>query len=163
MGCGKSTVGRALAEALGVPFMDLDERIVQAFGASIPEIFARRGEAAFRTEETRQLRETLRLERVVVATGGGTYCTEANRRLIRQSGGVAVFLELPWEVLLSRLPGENLDRPKFGDPMAARQLYDERLPDYRAADVILQLNGSESPDQIAHRVLSQIEEILCGT
>ena len=163
MGCGKSTVGWALAGALGVQFVDLDERIAQSLGASIPEIFARRGEAAFRREETRQLRAVGGLERVVVATGGGTYCSEANRRLIRESGGVAVFLELPWEVLLSRLPGRNADRPKFRDPSAAQQLYERRLPDYRTADVLLQLDGSESVDQVARRILSQVEGMPCGT
>lgn len=163
MGCGKSTVGRALAEALGVQFVDLDERVAQSLGASIPEIFARQGEPAFRSEETRQLRATGSLERVVVATGGGTYCSEVNRRLIRESDGVAVFLELPWEVLLSRLPGRNADRPKFRDPTAARQLYELRLSDYRKADVLLRLDGSESVDRVARRILSQVEGIPCGT
>ncbi len=161
MGSGKTTVGRTLASALGIRFVDLDEWIVRSLGASIAEVFARRGEVVFRDEEQRQLELTTRLDRAVVATGGGTYCFEANRELIRRSGGVSVFLELPWGVLLARLPGKNADRPKFGDPETARRLYEERLPAYRQADVVLRLAGDERPADVARKVLERVGEAAC--
>ncbi len=161
MGSGKTTVGRALAAALGVRFVDLDEWIVEALGASIPEVFARHGERVFREEERRQLEVTTALPRAVVATGGGTYCDAVNRRLIRETGGVAVFLELPWEVLLARLPGKNADRPKFGDPESARRLYEGRLAAYREADVVLELDGTEGPHAVARMVVERVGEAAC--
>ena len=163
MGCGKTTAGRALAASLGVRFVDLDARVVEALGASIPEIFARRGEAVFRAEEHRQLVATTGLDRVVVATGGGTYCSPANREVIRAAGGVAVYLELPWEVLLARLPGKNVDRPKFGDPESARRLYELRQAEYRRADLVLSLTGDEPPEEVARLVLERIGERVCVT
>ncbi len=163
MGCGKTTVGRALAASLGVRFVDLDAWVVEALGASIPEIFARRGEAVFRTEEQRQLRATTRLDRVVVATGGGTYCAPANREIIRSAGGIAVYLELPWEALMERLPGKNLDRPRFGDVEQARRLFELRRPQYLEADVVLSLAGHEPPEEVARRVLERLGEHACVT
>ncbi len=80
-------------------FIDLDREIGGRLGAPIPEIFARRGEAAFRAAESDELERCAELDDVVVATGGGAFCSEANREMIHRSGGVSVFLDLPWEVL----------------------------------------------------------------
>ena len=71
MGCGKSTVGRLLAERMRLPLIDLDEEIARAAGKTIPEIFAQEGEAGFRARETAALERALAREAGVIATGGG--------------------------------------------------------------------------------------------
>ncbi len=163
MGCGKSAVGGALAAILGAPFIDLDEVVSQRLDASIAEIFARHGEAAFRQEETEVVRWTTGLEHPVVATGGGTFCSPLNRSLIHETGGASVFLDVPWTEVLRRLPGKNLDRPKFADSEQARKLYEERMPSYRLARIVLPLDGDESPAEVARRVLAALPEGLCAT
>jgi len=157
MGCGKSAVGKVLAGALGVPFVDLDAVITQAMGATVAEIFASRGEGAFRAEETRQLARVSRLPRVVVATGGGTFCYPQNRRIIEEAKGVSVFLDVEWEALMARLPGKNLDRPRFGSPEEARRLMERRRASYEMAGIHLRLTGDESPQEVTRRVLEEME------
>jgi len=156
MGCGKTVAGEALAVALGVPFVDLDEEISKSMGMSVTQIFARRGETAFRREEARLLLSCLEQRQVVVSTGGGTFCVVANRRAIHQAGGVSVFLDVPWEAVLRRLPGTNPARPKFGDPETAHELYRQRLPLYGKARVHLPLTGEEPPEEVARTILSAL-------
>jgi shikimate dehydrogenase len=84
-GCGKSTVGRALAQTMGRPFSDIDELIEAAAGKSIPEIFAEDGEEAFRQLETRILAEETKKNGLVIATGGGVVTRPENFGLLRQN------------------------------------------------------------------------------
>ena len=79
MGCGKSTVGRLLAERMRLPLIDLDEEIARAAGKTIPEIFEQEGEAGFRARETAALERALAREAGVIANGGGIV-TRATRR-----------------------------------------------------------------------------------
>ncbi len=159
MGCGKSAVGRVLAGTLGVPFVDLDAVITEVMGATIAEVFSRHGEAFFRKEETRQLAKVSGLPRVVVATGGGTFCSSRNREIIEGACGVTVFLDVEWSALLARLPGKNLDRPKFRSPEEARLLMERRRPSYEMAAIHLRLTGEESPEEVARRVLERMEPV----
>ncbi|NOZ94465.1 MAG: shikimate kinase [Acidobacteria bacterium] len=157
MGCGKTAVGRVLAGALGVPFVDLDAAITEALGrATIAEIFSHRGEPAFREEESRQLLRVAAMPRVVVATGGGTFCSARNRRIIEEAEGVTVFLDVEWSALMARLPGKNLDRPKFGSPEAASRLMATRRPAYERACIHLKLSGDETPEEVARSVLERV-------
>ena len=91
MGAGKTTIGRALAQELKLPFKDIDHIVVENTGADIPWIFDVEGEEGFRKRESHALIEAFKGEPSVIATGGGIVTQEANRQLLRRIGGV-VFL-----------------------------------------------------------------------
>jgi shikimate kinase len=162
MGAGKSSIGAALAARLGCRFFDLDDEIVRRLGASIPEIFTNRGEAAFRAAESEELARCAALDHVVVATGGGAFCSDANREVIHRAGGVSVLVDLPWSVLEERLARDNSDRPLYDDADQARQLFEERLPHYRRALVRVSLVGDEGPDEVAKHVEAALREAPCA-
>ena len=85
-GCGKSSLGRALAEQLGKPFVDADQEIIRRAGKSIPDIFAAEGERGFRKRETQVLAELGARSGLVIATGGGCVTRPENKPLLRQNG-----------------------------------------------------------------------------
>ncbi len=155
MGAGKSSVGRALALQVRALFVDLDTRLEAAYSASVADIFARHGEAAFRAEESRQLARCGGFARVVVATGGGTFVSEANRALIRRLG-VSVHLDVTWGDVLRRLPGKRAERPLLANPEQAHRLFLERLPAYRQADLSLRPGPGETPEILAARIALQL-------
>ena len=95
---------------------------------------------------------------VVVATGGGAFCSEVNRDAISESNGVSVYLELPWQELDRRLAADNSGRPKYDHAEQARSLFDERQGEYRRADVVIVLEGSEDPDEVAEMVIETLDE-----
>jgi shikimate kinase len=101
-GSGKSTVGGEVAGRLGVPFVDLDAEIERRSGASVPDIFAREGEAAFRVLEARELVNASRNDPSVVACGGGVVLEPANRITLRNTG-TCVYLDVPLAVLQDRI------------------------------------------------------------
>jgi len=163
MGAGKSSVGTAVADRLGIRFIDLDDEISVRLGATIPEIFARRGEAVFRAAEHDELARFADIDDVVVATGGGAFCSESNRDMIHRSGGVSVFLDVPWKELQARLVSDHRDRPMYDDTSQAQRLFEERLQHYRRAMVRVSLDGIEAPVEIAGRVIESLRETPCAT
>ena len=123
---GKSTIGRMLAERLGRPFYDLDKEVERRTGKTIPELFDMGGEALFRKEEAKATRELSKLTGILLATGGGTPLSQENLFALRQNGSL-------W--LLDRPLGELVpsgDRPLAKSREALEQLYNERMPRYRA-------------------------------
>ena len=130
MGSGKSTVGRALAQRLGMAHVDTDELVVEAAGASIDEIFERNGEARFRVLETAALTDALATA-AVVSTGGGIVATPANRVLLRDGDAFVVWLDGSIDALTARV-GSGRGRPLLeGDVRAAlRTKITERAPGY---------------------------------
>jgi len=156
MGAGKSSVGAALAARLGHRFIDLDQRLSERFGASISEVFAVHGEGVFRAAETDELARCADEQDAVVATGGGAFCDGANREIISGSKGVSVYLDLPWGELDRRLAADNGGRPMYDDAEQAHSLFEKRRPEYLRADVVITLEGSETPDDVAMRVLSEV-------
>jgi shikimate kinase len=92
MGAGKTTIGRLLAKALGVPFLDSDKEIEQRTGASIPMIFEYEGETGFRKREAEAIAALTNLSPIVLATGGGSVLLTENQQLLRQRGFV-VYLQ----------------------------------------------------------------------
>jgi shikimate kinase len=157
MGCGKTTVGRRLAQRLGVGFIDLDEEIERRAGMTVRQIFEQQGEPVFRQMEAEALRGTLASPDVVVALGGGTMAFEANAALVRPNG-LSVWINPAFATISSRIGGRGkADRPLFKDDVQALALYRERLPAYRRADVTVDVAPDEGPEEIAARI-----ELLIG-
>jgi len=102
MGVGKTTIGRMLAHDLGLTFKDSDQELEKRTGADIPWIFDVEGEAGFREREAKIIDELTRMNRVLLATGGGAVLREDNRRHL-QARGIVVFLDTTLEMQLKRL------------------------------------------------------------
>lgn len=164
MGCGKTTVGRLLAQQLGWRFVDLDERIEEQGGLRINEIFSRLGEPAFRKIENAALARALGEAAAsdipaVLALGGGTFVQPENLEILRTTcvpagaprAGCVVWIDCPVEQLFSRCVTME-GRPLFRDETSFRKLYDERLPFYRQAD--LRVDGGDEPRQVVERILT---------
>lgn len=163
MGAGKSSVGAALASRLGCRFIDLDLEISRRLGAPIGDVFADRGEEAFRAAESDELARFAALDDVVIATGGGAFCDPANREVMHRAGGISVFLDLPWPELEKRLASDHATRPMYDSTEQARRLFEQRLPDYLRALVQVPLTGTESPSEAALRVADALQETPCAT
>ncbi len=105
MACGKTTLGRHLAERLGHEFLDSDEVIQQRAGLSIERIFEGEGEDGFRRREAEIIAELTKKENIVLATGGGSVLSEENRRRLQQRGTV-VHLQIGIDAQLARTSGD---------------------------------------------------------
>jgi len=151
MGSGKSTVGPLLAQGLGWPFIDLDQVIAAGQGLTIREIFEQAGEPFFRQLEQAALTEMARTEPAVIALGGGTFVQPANVELVRESGGIAIWLDCSADELRRRCTGMT-NRPLFRDAESFAKLLEERLPYYQRADYRLSTE-SQSPEEIVESIL----------
>ena len=119
MGSGKTTVGRILAQQLGIAFVDTDARIVAEHGCTVAEIFRHAGEAEFRALETRQIEACLAApERSVISLGGGAVLADRNRELLR-AHSVVVWLRASVPTLLARV-GTGTNRPLIADDPVGR-------------------------------------------
>lgn len=136
MGAGKSCIGRNLAAALDLPFVDADKEIEAAAGCSIEDIFEEHGEDSFRAGERRVIARLLNQPTMVLATGGGAFMDPETRKLIHERA-TSVWLRADLDLLLRRTARRN-NRPllKRGDP---RQILSDlialRYPVYAEADV----------------------------
>ena len=101
MGAGKTTIGKSLANHLDKTFIDSDHEIQKRTGVKIPIIFEIEGEAGFRKRETDMLRELLKIDNIVLATGGGIIINEENRKLIKEKGTI-IYLRATVNDLLHR-------------------------------------------------------------
>jgi len=156
MGSGKSTVAKQLASQLGWMNVDLDRRITDAAGQTIPEIFAKKGEAEFRRLEHEQLARLIAeagedQKPRIVSLGGGTVAQPQNLALLRESGAALIWLDCPIEELLVRC-AQITDRPLFRDEASFRRLYQERLPFYKMADY--RVDSNVPPTQLAEQILA---------
>jgi shikimate kinase len=156
MGSGKSTTARLLASQLGWLNTDLDKRITEAAGISIPEIFTRMGEAEFRRIEHEQLArvvaETAGMQKHrIVSLGGGTIMQPQNIALLQEAGATLIWLHCPVEDLLHRC-AHITDRPLFRDEASFRRLYEERLPTYELADY--RVESRQEPLRVVEQILA---------
>lgn len=154
MGAGKSTVARRLARRLDWRFVDVDECVEQRERQTVAEIFARRGEAYFRTAERAALAELTSLRHAVVATGGGTFVDPQNRSAIARDG-VSVWLDVPLDRLIARIPADGR-RPLAADRAEFERLYTARRPAYEQAD--LRIDASRgSVDAVVEQLVDWLE------
>ena len=152
-GSGKSTVGAELAGKLGVPFIDLDVEIARTEGRSITDIFDTEGEPGFRALEARALTAASTNDPAVIACGGGVVLEPANRITLR-STGTCVFLDVPLDVLESRVQ-PDAERPLIRSQGDLSRLLAERGPLYRefAAHVV---DGSGEPGDVADAIVEEL-------
>jgi len=161
MGAGKSSIGRRLAQRLGVTFVDADAEIEAAAGMTIAEIFATYGEPYFRSGEQRVIARLLESGPKVLATGGGAFINPETRAGVRQKG-VSVWLKAEFEVLMRRVKRRaTADRPMLqGDPaQRIRQLMNERYPVYAEADVTV-ISREVSHEIIVNEIVSELARVL---
>ena len=164
-GCGKTTLGRALARKLKLQFYDLDHYIEARFRTTVPEMFDKVGEEEFRRREAVMLREIGEMEDVVVACGGGTPCHHDNMEYMN-SRGATVWLQASEPVLTDRIIRAKGRRPMFAGCKGRQEVIDrlrktetERTPVYSSAHY--RFNGDELENQkmIDSSVARFIEEI----
>jgi shikimate kinase len=164
MGVGKSSIGRRLGSRLGVPFVDADTEIERAAGMSIADIFARHGEAAFRSGEARVIARLLNGGPQVLATGGGAVMNEATRALIKERG-VSIWLSAELDLLLRRISKRKAERPMLqtDDPAATlRDLLTTRQPIYAQADITVQ-SRDVPHDAIVTEIIEALTAFLSGS
>ncbi len=150
MGAGKSTVARALGTRLGWRHEDIDELIAARERRTIAEIFARRGEPYFRALERTVLHDLLATRHAIVATGGGTFAEADNRSIINRDGA-SVWLDVPFEQVVERIPPDG-SRPLATDRTTLRALFDARRAAYSFAH--LRLDARRAPaEELAERIL----------
>lgn len=149
-GCGKSTVGNALAEKMGKELVDTDEMIVNTENKPIPEIFAEKGEDYFRWCENVAVNLAGKEKSQIIATGGGVITREENYKPLKQNG-IIVFINRDADML-----------PTNGRPLSqmhgVKALYEKRMPLYRQfADI--EVDGNGTIDEVAERIVKELEKI----
>jgi shikimate kinase len=154
-GSGKSTVGSLVAKALGRAFVDIDREVEIEAGASVSEVFARDGEAAFRARERAAVRRALeREDACVIALGGGALEHDDTYDDVRQE--TLVWLHAPVATLAARI-GASITRPLLaGDPLARlRELAARREARYRSAHITV--NAAPTARNVAHAIVAELE------
>ncbi|MDE0055977.1 MAG: shikimate kinase AroK [Gammaproteobacteria bacterium] len=158
MASGKSTVGRHLARALSLDFVDSDSVIEDRAGADIPWIFDIEGEEKFRDREERVIDELTQRNGVVIATGGGVVLREINRRRLSERGTV-VYLNAPFESLVARAQG-NTRRPLLAGENARDKLVElmDQRGDLYAQTADIEIHTDDRPPRgIAQRIVAELE------
>jgi shikimate kinase len=170
MGAGKTSVGRALAQRLGWRFLDLDDLIESREGRSVAEIFARMGESGFRNAEAMTLKELLTASALsgasmVLALGGGAYSQPENEAVLQRANTTTVFLSASaqelWQRCLTKqtIGADTRLRPLLKDEASFKQLYNERLPAYERAQLVITTSG-KSVETIADEIHSALDTLL---
>ena len=154
MGAGKTTLAHALARRLGWRAEDVDALIEAREHRSVAEIFAREGEPYFRALERQVIFSLLPMRHVVVATGGGTFADPENRAAIN-ADGVSVWIEVPFDELLSRIPPDGR-RPLASDLTQMTFLSEGRLLAYQQARITLDAARAR-PEELVERLLDKLE------
>ena len=162
MGAGKTSVGKRLAAALGVPFRDADVEIVEAAGCNVNEIFDHLGEPAFREGERKVIARLLGEPPHILATGGGAFMDPETRTAIKERA-ISVWLKADLDLLLSRVTRKDT-RPllRDTDPRAALdKLLKDREPVYEQADIIV-MSDAGPHETVVKRILKALNERNTG-
>ncbi|NOX20467.1 MAG: shikimate kinase [Nitrospirae bacterium] len=158
MGTGKTIVGRALAEWLGMEFVELDAEVEAEEGISIKEIFERYGEPYFRDLETEIVKRFSQKEGLVISTGGGVVLREENMKALREKGIIVCLWAEP-ETILERTSGNN-ERPLLNvdDPLnRIKELLQQRRPFYERADIMIKTD-SKDLDTVVNEIIEKLKE-----
>ncbi len=159
MGCGKSTIGRKVADILSFSFIDLDKFIEERNFKSVPAIFAEEGEAAFREKEKSALLEVSQFEDVVIGTGGGAPCFFENMNYMN-ANGVTIYIAPETEVLATRLLNSKTERPLIAGKKRAElidfinQALIVRAPFYEKATIIIKDQQDLDPQFVVNEIQS---------
>lgn len=160
MGAGKTSVGKLVADKLGLSFIDSDCELEARCGADIPWIFDIEGEAGFRARETEILKALCAKSGILLATGGGAVISAENRALLR-SAGVVVYLSATADQIYQRVRNDS-GRPllQVANPKAAIiEILKVREPYYReVADIVLRASNRESPNSMAQTVVAELKQ-----
>ncbi|MCZ6897867.1 MAG: shikimate kinase [Betaproteobacteria bacterium] len=157
MGAGKTTVGKSLASYLNKTFIDSDHEIQKRTGVKISVIFEIEGEAGFRKREAEMLRELLKINNIVLATGGGVILNKENRELLKQNGTI-VYIRATVDDLWNRTR-HNKSRPILQTlDLQAKlaELYDQRDPIYRETAHVIVESGKQSIRQMVKLIAQQL-------
>lgn len=160
MGAGKSTVGRRLANALGVKFLDADHEIEEAAAMKVAEIFEKYGEEHFRDGERKVMARLLTDDAAVIATGGGAFMNDETRALIKDRA-ISVWLKAELELLLERVMRRDT-RPllRTGDPRdILGKLMSERHPIYAEANIVIE-TGDGPHEFVVKDILAGLKSYL---
>ncbi len=159
MGCGKSSVGRRLAQRLGVDFVDTDDEIVLAAGMSIPEIFEKFGEAGFRDGEVKVISRLLADKPRVMATGGGAFMSPMVRSEVERTA-TSIWLRASLDTLWGRVKGKpgrpllEAENPK----QVLAKLMVERYPVYGMADITVESHADSSHEVVVGNILRGLDD-----
>lgn len=153
MGCGKSRIGRELAQKTGMRLADLDSYIVEHEGMQIPEIFEKFGEPHFRELEAKYIYEMP--DNSIVALGGGAIINEHTAKTARETGKV-VFLDADFETCYDRIKDDKNRPLAYNNPKEkVKALFDSRRPVYlERSDIVIKADGTP------YRIVEQIRKSL---
>ncbi len=155
MASGKSAIGAALAERLGLPLIDLDNQIESVVRCSIHELIKNGGEANFRKIESEVLKSVVS-SIGVIATGGGVILSAANRQLMN-AHGTTIWLDTPFDVCWERIAASQSARPLAPDRQTARGRYQDRLAFYREAQLRVDTNPQLDGEPVVARIVALLE------
>ncbi len=158
-GAGKSTLGKALANRLGLSFIDADQEIVSRTGVSIATIFEIEGEAGFRTREIQLIAELVTANSTILATGGGAILASESRKLMRDHG-IVIYLRADLDNLLARTLRDT-KRPLLqgANPITVlRALLDFREPLYNETAHLVIDTGRLHATNLADQIIERLEQ-----
>ena len=157
MGCGKSTIGKKVADLMGISFIDMDKYIEERHLKSVAEIFADEGESSFREKERVALLELSSFEDVVIGTGGGSPCFFDNIEVMNENG-VTVYIAPDSDVLASRLIKSKTVRPLIAGKskqeliLFIEEALKNRISYYEQAQIIIRGENNLDPQLVIDKI-----------